>query len=362
MADDENGELSKIYYEPSNEAGYAGARRISHKTRNKVDKNKIYKWLRAQDAYTLHKPVHRKFQRLHYRANEIDSVWEGDLIELCSLKSYNDEFSYIVVVIDVLSKYVWVEPLKDKSCTQVTKAFKNILSRSSGRVPRLFQTDKGKEFIGTVMQQFLKSKNILHRVTRNPDVKAAIVERFNRTLKEKMWRYFTYKNSRRYIDVLQDLVTGYNNGYHSTIKMAPSCVTVFNASTAKKNMDSRYKTVERKAKYAVGNLVRISRTKGTFEKGYMANWSEEIFKIIRVLKHRKPPVYEIEDLNGETVDGIFYEEELSVIDKNISEASYKIDKILKTSGSGSRKKYFVSWVGYPSTFNSWVPASDVQNI
>ena len=94
----------------------------------------------------------------------------------------------------------------------------------------------------------------------------------------------------------------------------------------------------------------------------MANGSEEIFKIIRVLKHRKPPVYEIEDLNGETVDGIFYEEELSVIDKSISEASYKIDKILKTSGSDSRKKYFVSWVGYPSTFNSWVPASDMQNI
>ena len=83
------------------------------------------------------------------------------------------------------------------------------------------------------MQQFLKSKNILRRVTRNPDVKAAIVERFNRILKEKMWRYFTYKNSRRYIDLLQDIVT-YNNGYHSTIKMAPSCVTVFNASTAKK--------------------------------------------------------------------------------------------------------------------------------
>ena len=102
-------------------------------------------------------------------------------------------------------------------------------------------------------------------MTRNPDVKAAIVERFNRTLKEKMWRYFTYKNSKHYIDVLQDLVRGYNNGYHSTIKMAPSSVTVFNASTAKKNMDSRYKTVERKATYAVGNLVRISRTKGTFE-------------------------------------------------------------------------------------------------
>ena len=97
--------------------------------------------------------------------------------------------------------------------------------------------------------------------------------------------------------------------------MAPSYVTVCNASAAKKNVDSRYKTVERKAKHTVGNLVRISRTKGTFEKGYMANWSEEIFKIISVLKHRKPPVYEIEDLNGETVDGIFYEENYQLLTK-----------------------------------------------
>lgn len=360
--DKDNQFFEKIYYNPKDEAGYAGAYRLVNKIQNKVDKNNIYKWLRAQDAYTLHKPVRRKFQRLHYNVQTIDSVWEGDLIELSSLKTFNDDFSYLLVVIDVLSKYAFVEPIKDKTCLNVTEAFEKILSRSSDRIPIIFQTDKGSEFLGREMQTFLKSKNIIHRVTRNPDVKAAIVERFNRTLKERMWRYFTHKNTKRYIDILYDLVQGYNNSRHSTIKMAPAAVTIYNAQQAKRNMDSRYKTPERKPKYSVGNLVRISRTKGTFEKGYEANWSEEIFKIIKILKHRKPPVYELEDLNGELIDGIFYEEELSVIEKDLTNTEYIIDKILKTSGKGKKKKYFVSWVGYPSKFNSWIPASNLKKI
>ncbi|XP_031780989.1 uncharacterized protein LOC116416446 [Nasonia vitripennis] len=144
--------------------------------------------------------------------------------------------------------------------------------------------------------------------------------------------------------------------------MAPAAVTIYNAQQAKRNMDLRYKTQERKPKYSVRDIVRISKTKGTFEKGYEANWSEEVFKIIKVLKHRKPPVYELEDLNGEFIDGIFYEEELTVIEKDLTNTEYKIDKIIKSSGEGKKKKYFVSWVGYPSKFNSWIPAKDIKKI
>lgn len=90
------------------------------------------------------------------------------------------------------------------------------------------------------MQEFLKNKNIHFRVVRNPDVKAAVIERFNRTLKERMWRYFTYKNTRCYIDILQDLVHAYNHTRHSTTKMVPAAVTLENASIARKNMEQRY--------------------------------------------------------------------------------------------------------------------------
>ena len=205
----------------------------SHFTRNEVSR-----WLETQDAYTLHRPVRRKFPRLHYNVTNIDDVWEADLIELRNLKSYNDGYSYLLVIIDVLSKFVWIEPLRDKTSGCVIKAFQRF-SRSEGRVPIYLQTDKGKEFIARSMQNFLKQNAIRFRIARNPDVKAAIVERFNRTLKERMWRYFTHKNTRRYIDVLQDIVLASNYTRHSSMRMQPAIVMRENARSARENIIRR---------------------------------------------------------------------------------------------------------------------------
>jgi len=81
------------------------------------------------------------------------------------------------------------------------------------------------------MQKFLKENDIRFRVTRNPDIKVAIIERFNRTLKERTSRrYFTHKNSRRYIDVLQDIVHAYNHMFHSFTRIQPAVVTRENVS------------------------------------------------------------------------------------------------------------------------------------
>jgi len=136
-----------------------------------------------------------------------------------------------------------------------------VFSKSEGRVPIYLQTDKGKEFIARPMQKFLKESDICFRVTRNPDIKAAIVERFNRTLKVQMRRYFTHKNTRRYNDVLQDIVHAYNHMRHSI-------VTRENARAARENIARRWnndinKKHGRKAtsKYHVGDLVRVSRAR-----------------------------------------------------------------------------------------------------
>jgi len=146
-------------------------------------------------------------------------LWEADIVDLRAIRNYNDNYGYLLVVIDVLSKFAWVEKLRDKTTASVAKALAHILSCSNGRRP----------IIGTATQLFLKNANIGFRVARNPDVKAAVVERFNRTLKERIWRYFTYTRNKRYIDVLQNIVDAYNRSYHSTIKMAPYDVTLNNA-------------------------------------------------------------------------------------------------------------------------------------
>ena len=134
-----------------------------------------------------------------------------------SLSQYNDNFNYILTVIDVLSKYAWAIPIKRKTGDFVVEAFKKIFKE---RKPKLLQTDHGSEFIGKKTQALFQENDIKWFETYNT-VKAQIVERFNRTLKDRMYKYFTANDTKRWVDVLPDLVYNYNNSYHRSIKMTP---------------------------------------------------------------------------------------------------------------------------------------------
>ena len=171
-------------------------------------------------------------------------MWEGDLADLRSLKTYNDDNTYLLVVIDILSKFSWIEPIRNKTSNSVSTAFERILTQCEGQHPMLFQTGKGKEFLGKEMQQVLKKNSIYYVVVRNPDIKAAVVVRFRefRTLKGRLWRYFTHTNTHRYIDILQKIVDAYNNSWHSGIKMVPAKVNLYNAAKAYQNLAQRYNT------------------------------------------------------------------------------------------------------------------------
>lgn len=354
--------FERAYYDVSNPVGYTGKRLLKQIYHKKNLNAHINDWFKAQDAYTLHRPIRRKFQRLHYNVTNIDDVWEADLIDLRSLATYNDGFCYILVIIDVLSKYVWVEPLRDKSGNEVKGALRRIFARNGGRVPVCMQSDCGKEFVAESVRSFLAKHNIHFRVVRNPDVKAAVVERFNRTLKERMWRYFTHRNTKRYVDVLQQIVAAYNHTRHTSIKMTPASVTLQNAAVARANLESRSKRRRpRLPKYKVGEYVRISRTKGTFEKGYEANWSEEIFEIISANSMRQGiPVYELRDLAGEDIEGFFYEEELGPVLKDFANEEFEIERVIREKGRGKNRQLLVHWRGYPDKFNSWIPADSLK--
>lgn len=112
----------------------------------------------------------KKFPKLHYNETNIDDVWEADLCQLTSLKDENDGFSYLLIVIDVLSKFVWIEPLRDKTAQGIPTALEEILKRANGRVPQCLQTYKGKEFIGSAVQRVLKRHAISFRTARNLDI------------------------------------------------------------------------------------------------------------------------------------------------------------------------------------------------
>ena len=136
--------------------------------------------------------------------------------------------------------------------------------------------------------------------------KSSVVERWIRTMKEKMWKYFTDNNTNTYIDILQDLVKDYNNTRHSSIKMTPvEASKKENELTVWRNLYPEHLEIyDINTKFSVGDKVRISKKKNTFEKGYTTRWTEEIFTIVEV-KHTQPPTYKIADFNGEEIKGSF---------------------------------------------------------
>ena len=226
----------------------------------------------------------------------------------------------------------------------------------SERKPKIMQSDDGSEFKNKIVQRYLKDMNIKYFTTHN-QTKASVVERFNRTLKTKMWKYFTEFNTRSYIDVIEKLVYSYNHSWHRSIKMEPSSVNANNKNQVLENLYGDLDSVKSKpAKFNIGDTVRISKQKLHFEKGYKQNWSLELFKIDQVIS-RKPIVYKLKDLQGEEIRGTFYEAELQ---KVTDSGFYPVEKIIKTRKVGGRTQYYVKFLGYPETFNSWV--TDVKKL
>jgi len=171
-----------------------------------------------------------------------------------------------------------------------------------------------------------------------------------RTLKSRLYRYFEYKKTWKYTDVLQLLVESYNKSKHRSIGMAPVAVTKDTEDQVRKKLypDTEDKPIH--FKYNVGDKVRIAREKTVFGKGYTQQWTDEIFTIAQ-RQVTDPPVYKLKDYNGEFIVGTFYEPELQLVTDT---GVYEIDKILKTRTRKRQKEYFVSWKGYPDSMNSWV--------
>lgn len=340
------------YEDPKSRGALGGVQRFARARNLSEKKAKIL--LEKQLPYTLHKPVRRKFQTLPVLVFNRDQQWVADLVEMQKVSRYNNGVRYLLTVIDVLSKYAWVVPLKNKTGKEVVKAFERIL-KTSQRKPQNLQTDKGKEFYNGLMQQWLKKEGIYHFSTEG-DAKASVVERFNRTLKGRMYRYFTAANTMKYVNVLQDLVNQYNADRHRSIGMAPQDVTIQNERQVWQTLyGKRLRKIQKHGDLREGDRVRLSERIRPFKKGYLPQWTEEVFAVKKVVPG---PVltYKIEELDGTPLKGTFYKEDLQkvVID---DETMWRVEKVLKRRG----KQALVRWKGWPSKYDSWIPQSDLTS-
>ena len=292
----------------------------------------------------LHKPIIRKFNKQKVYSSFKDNIWGADLADMQLLSKFNKGIKYLLCAIDLFSKYAFVVPLKDKKGISIVNAFQSILNKSK-RKPNKIWVDKGSEFYNASFKKWLQDNDIVMYSTNN-EGKSVVAERFIRTLKSKIYKYVTSVSKNVYINKLNAIVNKYNNTYHTTIKMKP--IDVKDNTYINTNEEINYKD----PKLKVGDYVRISKYKNIFHKGYIPNWSEEVFVIDRI-KNTVPWTYVINDLNGEEITGTFYANEL----QKTNQKEFSIEKVIKRKGD----KLYVKWKGYDNSFNIWINKNDIIN-
>ena len=304
--------LHQLYYDKRSPAYLGGKQtllRLAQRNNPAVRREDVNDFLAKQNTYTLHKPIRRRFPRNQVMAYDIDSHWQADLCDMQKLKMHNSHYQYILTVVDVLSKYAWAEPIKRKTPEEVTRAFRKILEES-GRQPHWLMTDRGNEFKGC-FQRFLQERDIRFYFAPNPVIKAPNVERFNRTLKNKIWRYFTEMGTKRYVDVLPSIMHTLNHTRSRPIGMRPVDVHPGNVRVVRHLLYGNSLGASPRFHFQIGDKVRVARWRKIFDKGYTPTFTKEIYTVIQRIP-RRFAVYRLQDSDGQTIPGVFYAQQLQL--------------------------------------------------
>ena len=216
------------------------------RTRFKLKKPSGISW-QQQLADELYKPIKRNFTWRRVITNGIDKIWCSDLVEMQQFSKWNKGYRYLLMVLDLFSKYGWIVPLKDKKGETVTEAFKTIFKE--GRKPQYLWTDKGKEYYNKNMKELLEKNNITLYSTENEE-KSSVCERWNRTIKTKMWKQFTVQGNTQYLSILPKILNQYNNTKHSSIGMTP-------VEASKKKCILTYKVIWRNCHLSLNSRLAI---------------------------------------------------------------------------------------------------------
>jgi hypothetical protein len=260
--------------------------------------------IKELDAYIMHKKSNVVFPRQQTQVENVNDQWQADLVDTKNKL----HAKYVLTIVDVFSRYAFVRVMGNKSSSKTVEALRSILKDNSP--PKAFYTDSGNEFLGDCNKMY-EEFNIVHQQSRSVN-KAAIVERFNRTLRQKIERYLTYKKTASYINVLQDLVYSHYHTIHPIHGYTPAHVYGLSKNAQipiRYHMYPDTKPVEDqtekefnsqivKFKFKINDYVRIATQWKLFEK-HTGNkkWQDDVVKI-RQLLPSIPPTYKLQPIKS----------------------------------------------------------------
>ncbi|KAL3087903.1 hypothetical protein niasHS_009465 [Heterodera schachtii] len=299
--------LKFLYKDLSSPVAFTSAEpllREARKTQPKINRADVQNYLATQRTYTLHRQAKRRYRRLPTLAPGLHTEWQADLAIFDRLAKQNRGYKYLLVCIDTLSRQVFVEPVKTKTSVNMIRAFGRIFKRSK-YIPWKVLTDQGKEFTARTVQHFFRAKDVEHFcMLTSPQFHAGMAERANRSIKERLYRYFTERNTYTWIDVVQDIVRAINHSPNSSIGMRPADVNFKNAEALRQKLhNAAENVVRRQPRYRVGDRVRIEKYKHVFQKGYLPRFTFELFTVSEVHTERSPVVYRLRDDHNEIISG-----------------------------------------------------------
>lgn len=358
-------EIKRAYVTPGHPLAFASPKIIHKALKGRIPYSKIYKILSHLDAYTLHKQTRRPLTNTYYilRPHEL---YQMDLVEVRKISKENDGVNYLLCIIEVFSRKLFVYALVNKKGETVEKALIEWLSKRN--LPKrkiLCGVDMGNEFLNIRVKTLLKNHNITLYVDHG-NHKGAYIERAQKTLQKMIFQYLSHFEKMRYVDVLQDIVSTYNNRGHKSLNYNSP-----NFAEKKENEDfirgihmfrySKKAMKRRKPKYKIGQMVRI-RTLATkpssSSRSYAESFHGEFYTIDKVNSRMAIPMYILKSMNtGEIIPQGFYEGELQVVRGDV----WKVEKILKTRYKNKKKQYFIKWLHFDKSHSTWEDAKNIVN-
>lgn len=357
--------LKHLYTDTNSPVAFSSPLRIFNEAKKRYPKLKfatVKSFLAQQPSYTLHKPVTKKFKRAPVITNGLGEQVDVDLADTTRLSGSNDRIKFLIVMLDPFSRYAMVEPIKNKKSQTVLEGMKRLFSKNPTRVPKALRHDEGGEFVNKNMRAYLKQKNIAQYIAKGQP-KANYAERFIRTIKNKIYRFMTHNKTKRYIDVLPNLVESYNNSTHSSIGMRPTSVTegeVENKLWKKLYLSGNANKIKLKRhRYKKGQQVRVVVNKKPFEKGFTPNWSETVYLVDKKLYRDNIPVYKVSDLKHYPQRKTYYEQELQPV--SVVTKPPKIEKVIQTKRNNKGETlYHIRWLHFGPKYDEWVTRDDLN--
>ena len=361
--------LLSIYHDIGSAGAFGSVQNIIRQFRKikpevPISANEVRLFLTHQTPHSLHGP-----SRINYKTNLIYAPrvgyhWQADLADVSNIGEHNENHNFILVIVDILSKFMYTEPLLTKSAHNVRNAFLHIFKRC-GDKPRVIDSDAGLEFNNRKVQTLFAKHKIRHFNTYG-DKKSAIAERGVRTLKNLLYRQFEFRLARTWLKILKPTTETYNANLHRSIRMSPNeAILPENAVRLSEQVYEKLVNTKRvKSTLKKGDFVRLNLKLGPFVKSYEAEWSRELLKIWKgpfYPNGGRLPMYKVEYAwHDDKVKGSFYEKELKFVDPDIYVKNYvfPIANILKRGPKHSE----VRWLGYDAVDNSWVRNSKVKDI